>query len=174
MNARLIPVLHNQIIGHVCMLRDLDVSQEEDPNFTIAEAMLATLASPPLFTPASIPTVEYIGGDPKFSNPTLTIVSEAYKVFGEDVCLACLMNLGCSHPGFLSPPSSSDLNSWKEFLDKYQICTKKKWRPRQFISNKVPNSLPHHPFNTFSSNLRRLAVWRFHWMKECQHIDPKP
>jgi hypothetical protein len=60
MNARLIPVLHNRIIGHLYMLRDFDVPQEEDPNFTIAEDMLATLASPPLFTLASISIVECI------------------------------------------------------------------------------------------------------------------
>jgi len=100
------------------MLRNFDVGQEEELNFTIAEAMLATLASPPLFTPASISKFEYISGDLKFSNPTLKIVSEANDAFGEEAHVACLMNLGSGHPGFLSPPSNSDSDSWNQFLDK--------------------------------------------------------
>jgi hypothetical protein len=58
MNDRLIHVLQNRIIGYVYMLQDVDVPQEEDQNFTIAEAVPATLTSPPLFTLASISTVE--------------------------------------------------------------------------------------------------------------------
>jgi hypothetical protein len=87
-------------------------------NFTIGEAILATLASPPLFTPASISEIEYISGDLRFSNPTLTVVSEAYKVFGEEARVACLMNVGTGHLGYLSPPNDSDFSHWNRFLDK--------------------------------------------------------
>jgi hypothetical protein len=84
--------------------------------------MLATLASPPLFTPLSIPngilTFEYISGDLTLSNPTLTVVSEAHEIFGQEARVACLMNIGSGHPGFISPPDSSDLASWNQFLEK--------------------------------------------------------
>jgi hypothetical protein len=144
MNISLIPILHNRNIRNVCMLRNFDASQEEDLNFTVADAMLATLTSPPLFSPASISAVEYIGGDLKFSNPTLTIVSEAYKAFGEDACVACLMNLGCGHPGFLSPPSNSDLNSWKEFLDKVMKDSEQK---AEEIESQMGNLGLYHRFS---------------------------
>jgi hypothetical protein len=84
--------------------------------------MLATLASPPLFIPLSISngtsTFEYISGDLALSNPTLMIVSEAYEPFGQEARVACLMNIGSGHPGFISPPDSSDLASWNQFLEK--------------------------------------------------------
>jgi hypothetical protein len=118
MNDSVIPILHNRHIGHAKMLRNFDAGQEEELNFTVAEAMLATLASPPLFTPISISKFEYINGDLKFSNPTLTIVSEAYDTFGEEARVACLMNIGIGRLGFISPPGNSDLGSWNQFLDK--------------------------------------------------------
>jgi hypothetical protein len=118
MKASVIPILHNRHIGHARILRSFDAGQEDELNFTIAEAILATLASPPLFTPVSISKFEYISGDLKFSNPTLTIVSEAYEAFGEEARVSCLMNIGTGHPGFISPPTTSDPDNWNQFLDK--------------------------------------------------------
>ena len=118
MNDSVIPILHNRHVGHARILRNFDAGQQEKLNFTIGEAIMATLASPPLFTPASISNIEYISGDLKFSNPTLNIVSEAYGAFGEEARVACLLNLGTGHPGFLSPPSNSDFDNWNRFLDK--------------------------------------------------------
>jgi hypothetical protein len=117
-NNSVIPILHNRHIGHARLLRNFDAGQGDELNFTIAEAILATLASPPLFTPVTISKFEYISGDLKFSNPTLLIVSEAYEAFGEEVRVACLMNIGTGHPGFISPPTTSDSDSWNQFLDK--------------------------------------------------------
>ena len=117
MDDSVIPILHNRHIGHARILRNFEASQE-GPNFTIAEAVLVTLSSPPLFTPASISKLEYIGGDLRFSNPTLTIISEANETFGEESPVACLMNIGSGHSGFISPPDNSDLDSWNQFLDK--------------------------------------------------------
>jgi hypothetical protein len=118
MNDSVIPILHKRHIGHAKMLRNFEAGQEEELNFTIAEAMLVTLASPPLFTPISISKFEYINGDLKFSNPTLAIVFEAYDTFGEEARVACLMNIGTGRLGFISPPGNSDLGSWNQFLDK--------------------------------------------------------
>jgi hypothetical protein len=114
--------LNKRHIGHARILRNFDAFQGEALNFTIAEAMLVTLASAPLFTPISvlngISTFEYISGDLTLSNPTLMVISEAYETFGEKAHVACLMNIGNGHPGFISPPESSDLASWNLFLEK--------------------------------------------------------
>jgi hypothetical protein len=121
-HGSVIPILNKSHIGHTRILRNFDASQDEALNFTIAEAMLATLASPPLFTPLSISkgisTFEYISGDLTLSNPTLMIVSEAHETFGQEARVACLLNIGSGHPGFISAPDGSDLVSWNQFLEK--------------------------------------------------------
>jgi hypothetical protein len=121
-NGSVTPILNKIHIGHTRILRNFDASQDEALNFTIAEAMLATLASPPLFGPLSISkgisTFEYISGDLMLSNPTLMIVSEAYEAFGQEARVACLFNIGSGHSGFISSPDGSDLASWSQFLEK--------------------------------------------------------
>jgi len=117
--CRVIPLLHKKHIGHPLVLRN---SEGDALNFTITEAILATLASPPLFTPISISnevtTSEYISGDLKLSNPTRTIISEAYEAFGEEHRVACILNIGSGQPGVLSIPDNSDLETWNHFLEK--------------------------------------------------------
>jgi hypothetical protein len=92
--------------------------------------MLATLASPPLFAPLSISkgisTFEYISGDLTLSNPTLMIISEGYEAFGQEARVACLLNIGSGHPGFISPPDGSDLASWSQFLEKIVMDSEQK------------------------------------------------
>jgi hypothetical protein len=104
------------------MLRNFDVRQEETLNTTVAEAMLATLASPPLFTSASISKdssiFEYIGADITLSNPTLQVIVEAHGRFGEDASIACLLNIGCGYPGIIRSPESSQSAAWIQFLEK--------------------------------------------------------
>jgi hypothetical protein len=117
-----IPILHKRHIGHARILRNFDASQDDSLNFTIAKAMLATLASPPLFTPAPIlsgtSTFEYISGDLTLSNPTRLTISEAYEAFGGEQRVACLLSIGCGHPGVIVAPENSDLESWNQFVEK--------------------------------------------------------
>jgi hypothetical protein len=117
-----IPILHKHHIGHARVLRNFDVSQDGFLNFTIAEAMLVTLASPPLFTSASIlsgsSTFEYISGDLTLSNPTRLIVSEAYEAFGGEQRMASLVSIGCGHPGVIIAPENSDFEDWNRFMEK--------------------------------------------------------
>jgi hypothetical protein len=105
-------------IGHPIILRNLE---DDVLKFTIAEAIVASLANPPLFTPISISNEvtksEYISGDLKLSNPTRTIVSEACEMFGEESRVACLMSIGSGDPGVLSVPDDSDLETWNQFLE---------------------------------------------------------
>jgi hypothetical protein len=102
------------------MIRNFKVRQEEALNLTITEAMLATLASPPLFASTSVfkdaSTFEYISADLTLSNPTRQIIVEAYGTFGEEARVACLLSLGCGHPGVAVSPDDSNVTSWNQFL----------------------------------------------------------
>jgi hypothetical protein len=83
---------------------------------------LATLATPPLFSSTSIfkdeATFEYVGADLVLSNPIREIVSEAHACFGPDEHVACLLSIGCGHPGVLPVPDVPDTAAWNNFLKK--------------------------------------------------------
>jgi hypothetical protein len=94
------------------MFRNFDVRREEALNVTLAEAMMTTLASPPLFNSTWIvkdsSTFEFISSDLTLSNPTQQVISEAYKAFSEGRRVACLLSIGCGHSGVIKSPDSSD------------------------------------------------------------------
>ena len=89
---------------------------------TITEALLATLATPPLFDSVSIvkdaSNYEYISGDLTLSNPTRKIIAQAQAAFGSEGFVACIVNIGCGHPGVISTPEDSNLTRWNQFLEK--------------------------------------------------------
>jgi hypothetical protein len=103
------------------MLRNFDVAQGEALNFPVVDAMLATLASPPLFSPTSIfkdvSTFEYISASFALGNPTRQIISEAYGTFGEERRVACLLSIGCGHPGVIAAPKNLELANWDRFME---------------------------------------------------------
>ena len=94
---------------------------EQAVNLTIAEALLATLSTPPLFTSISIfkdaATIEYTGADRTLSNATQELISEAHAAFGAEEKVACLLNLGSGHPGVFSSPEGTEISEWNRFLE---------------------------------------------------------
>ncbi|KIM27345.1 hypothetical protein M408DRAFT_24574 [Serendipita vermifera MAFF 305830] len=108
--------------GSTCMLRNRSSRQEQSPNVTIAEALLATLATPPLFTPVQVlknaATFEYIGADWTLSNPTQEIIAEAHEALGADERVACLLSLGCGHPGIFATPERASMAEWNKLLER--------------------------------------------------------
>jgi len=90
-------------------------------DITIAEAMLATCSTPPIFTPTIVSKdfahFEYIGADLGLSNPTREIIGEAHRAFGDETTVSCLLSVGCGHPGVNPAPSDSGGTSWTEFLE---------------------------------------------------------
>jgi hypothetical protein len=125
-----VPISYKRNVGPTCMFRNFDVGQEEALNLTIAEAMMATLASPPLFISESIvkdsSTFEYTSASTSLSNPTRQIISEAYGTFGEEPHVACLLSIGCGHPGIIKSPDSSDEVTWIQFLEKLATDSEQK------------------------------------------------
>jgi hypothetical protein len=98
------------------------VRKEQALNLTIFEALHATLATPPLFTSTTIfkdaSTFEYIGADLTLSNPTREIIAETSGIFGGEARVACILGVGCGHPGIFKVPGESDLASWNLLLER--------------------------------------------------------
>ncbi|KIM30830.1 hypothetical protein M408DRAFT_271207 [Serendipita vermifera MAFF 305830] len=117
-----VPISYKANVGSVRILRNFSVRQEPALNMTIAEALLATLATSPLFSPLSLikdgATTEYIGGDTTISDPTPNLLDEAYGTFGSEALVACLLSIGCGHPGPIAAESASDVATWYGLTDR--------------------------------------------------------
>jgi hypothetical protein len=98
-------------------------------DLTIGEAMLATSATIPMFTPISIgkefSTFEYISGDLGLSNPVREVIAGSHHAFGDEVTVACLLSIGCGHSGINSVPSNSDAASRADFFERVAINSEK-------------------------------------------------
>jgi predicted acylesterase/phospholipase RssA len=129
MARRMVPIMYKNHVGIPCVLRNYIASHEPPTNLTISEAMLATCATPPLFTSTSIEkdfaTFEYTGGDLGLSNPTGEIITEAHRAFGSDVTVACLLSIACGHSGVNPSPSESGVTAWTEFLNHVTMDSEK-------------------------------------------------
>jgi hypothetical protein len=91
-------------------------------NITISDALLVTLATPPLFSSTSISKdaakFEFLGGDLIISNPAQEVLAEAHEAFGSERYAASLLSIGCGHPGVIATPTDASLTNWNIFLDK--------------------------------------------------------
>jgi hypothetical protein len=116
-----VPVTYKNHVGSPCILRNYATNHEPPVDLTIAEAMLATCSTPPIFTPTIISkdsaNFEYISGDIGLSNPTRELIAEAHRTFGNETTVSCLLSVGCGHPGVNAAPNDSGGASWTDFLE---------------------------------------------------------
>jgi hypothetical protein len=121
--------MYKNNVGATCILRNHIIRQEPPTNLTIAEAMLATSATTPLFTPISIgkdfSTFEYISGDLGLSNPIREIIAGAHHTFGDEATVACLLSIGSGHSGVKSVPPTSDATARIDFLERVAMDSEK-------------------------------------------------
>jgi hypothetical protein len=117
--------MYRNNVGATCVLRNHVVRQEPSPDLTVAEAMFATSAIAPMFTPISIgkdfATFEYISGDLGLSNPVREVISGAYHAFGPEATVACLLSIGCGHSGTTPLPTTSNSGARIEFLEQLAL-----------------------------------------------------
>jgi len=117
-----VPISYKLGLENTCTLRNFDIRQQQTLNVTIAEALLATLATPPRFSSASLfkdaAALEYVGGELTISNPAREVIAEGHGVFGPEGLIACLLSLGCGHSGVIVAPEESDSAGWSQFLEK--------------------------------------------------------
>jgi hypothetical protein len=96
-------------------LRTYPVPTQLPSNITVIEAVLATCAAQPIFSPVSSGSgyrkKEYIGAGLGANNPARELITEAHSLFGGASGVACLLSLGTGHPGVISvAPDGGDIN----------------------------------------------------------------
>jgi hypothetical protein len=88
-------------------LRTYPVRSQPSSTISVVEAVLATCATQPEFTPiscgSSFNSREYIAASGA-SNPIYEVITEAHLLFGGDSSVACLLSLGIGHPGIITLP----------------------------------------------------------------------
>jgi predicted acylesterase/phospholipase RssA len=114
--------MYKNHVGSPCILRNYSTNHGPPVDLTIAEAMLATCSTPPIFTPTMISkdfaTFEYVSADLGLSNPTREIIAEAHRAFGNEKTICCLLSIGCGHSGVNTVPSDSGGTTWTDFVER--------------------------------------------------------
>ncbi|KIM21662.1 hypothetical protein M408DRAFT_29367 [Serendipita vermifera MAFF 305830] len=125
-----IPVVDRKNAGSPIILINYVDRRGPPVNLTIAEAMLATCASPPLFLPAKVikdySTFEYISADLGLSNPVREIIEGAHGAFGDETTVICILSLGSGHPGVNVAPDSSGAADLVEFFRRIALDGERK------------------------------------------------
>jgi hypothetical protein len=154
--------MYKNNVGVPYVLRNYVAGHEPPADITIAEAMLATCATPPMFTPTSVykdfSNFEYIGGDLGLSNPTGEIIAEAHRAFGDEATVACLLSVGCGHSGIKSSPSDSGAATWIDFLNRVSIDSEK--TAREMARRMKYLTLYHRLSVDYGLATDQLNAWR--------------
>ena len=121
-SGSLVPISYKDHVGSTSTLRNFAVRQAPPLNMTVYEGLLTTLATPPFFSPISIfkdsGTFTFVAGDLTLSNPIREIIAQACEAFGPEEHVACLLSIGCGHPGVFSVPEGSSLATRNNFFRK--------------------------------------------------------
>ncbi|KIM29933.1 hypothetical protein M408DRAFT_328392 [Serendipita vermifera MAFF 305830] len=87
-------------------LRTYPIRGHRPTPITVIEAVLATCATQPDFSPISLgdhhKKREYIGASLGANNPVLQVIQEAHSLFGGDSGVASILSMGTGHPGVIS------------------------------------------------------------------------
>jgi len=117
-----LPISYRNNVGAPCIIRNFEISKQPPIDLKLAEALLATMATPPDFTAMSIikprATKEYIGGGFADGNPLRRVISELDEAFGPDKEVACVLSLGCGYAGIFSVQEGSKIPDWRKIWER--------------------------------------------------------
>ncbi|KIM21062.1 hypothetical protein M408DRAFT_112239 [Serendipita vermifera MAFF 305830] len=118
--------LRSNLETNVC-LRTYSTRNQPSSTITVIEAVLATCATQPTFSPVSFGEryrkKEYVGPGLGANNPIREVIREAHSLFSGTSTVASLLSLGTGHPGIISWPSGgSDLDLYKVLRDTMSQC----------------------------------------------------
>jgi len=154
--------MYKNNVGVPCVLRNYLVGHEPPVDLTVAEAMLATCATPPIFAPTTISkdavTFDYVGGDLGLSNPTREIISEAHRAFGDERTIACLLSIGCGHSGVKAVPEDSAATAWVDFLTRVTMDSEK--AARDIASHMSQLTLYHRLSVNYGLETDHVREWK--------------
>jgi hypothetical protein len=154
--------MYKNNVGVTCILRNHAVRQEPPTNLTIAEAMLATSTTTPLFTPIGVgkdlSAFEYISCDLGLSNPIREIIAGAHHAFGDEATVACLLSIGSGHCGVKSVPSTSDATARVDFLERVAMDSEK---AAQEIATQLSQLTIYHRLSViYGLEMVQSRAWR--------------
>ncbi|KAI0175699.1 acyl transferase/acyl hydrolase/lysophospholipase [Hypoxylon sp. FL1284] len=98
--------LHKVNMGQPVFWRTYHSPLEEPIGGTIKDAVLATTAAPPFFTPAG---GKYVDAALKYNNPIKQVLEEAMRQYGPSRRVKAIVSLGTGHPGVLGIPNGPGL-----------------------------------------------------------------
>jgi len=118
----ILPISYRNNVGAPCIIRNFKISKEPSIDLKLAEALLATMATPPDFTAMSIirprTTKEYIDGGFVDGNPLRRMISELDEAFRPDKEVACVLSLGCGYAGIFSVQEGSKIPDWRKLWER--------------------------------------------------------
>jgi hypothetical protein len=154
--------MYRNNVGVTCVLRNYIARHEPPIDITIAEAMLATCSTPPMFTSTSISkdfaTFEYVGGDLGLSNPIQEIISEAHRAFGDERTVSSLLSIGCGHPGVKAVPSDPGGTAWTDFVEQVWMDSEK--TAKNFATQMNHLTLYHRFSVVYGLERNQAREWR--------------
>lgn len=125
----IVPVMYKNHVGSTCILSNISSRGEPSTNLTVAEAMLATMATAPTFDPVAVSkdfsSFEYISGELGLSNPVREVIAGAHRAFGNESTIACLLSIGCGNSGVNRALSASESESRTHFLERVAFDSEK-------------------------------------------------
>ena len=119
-------------------LRSYSVPTHPPSDVTVIEAILATCASQPAFSPATIGLQqnkrEYISPGLGANNPIRQVIEEAHSLFGGESTVASLLSTGNGHLGvIISPLDGGEIGLQKVMRDLVEDCKKTAMEIKQKI-----------------------------------------
>ncbi|KIM20911.1 hypothetical protein M408DRAFT_29983 [Serendipita vermifera MAFF 305830] len=137
-----IPVVDKKNTGSPIILTNYGDPRGPPVKLTIAEAMLATCASPPMFSPVEVTkdfgTVEYISADLGFCNPVRETIEGAHSAFGDETTVICVLSVGCGNLGANIAPGNSQANALITFLKRIALDGERKAQEVASQMEKLP------------------------------------
>ncbi|KIM20778.1 hypothetical protein M408DRAFT_30105 [Serendipita vermifera MAFF 305830] len=157
-----LPVFDKKNTGSLINLANYVDRRGPPTNLTIAEAMLATCADPPYFSPVKVTkdfsTVEYIAASHGLSNPIREIIDGAYRAFGGDMPVICLLSIGSGHPGVNPAPDSSQVTPHLTFLE--GIATDSERTAQAIASQMEKLTLYHRLSVAYGMEILKYQTWK--------------
>ena len=116
--------------GTKICLRSYPISSHLASTITVVEAVLATCAMQPAFTPVTVGQgyrkKEYIGAGLGTNNPIREVILEAHSLFGGTSNVASLLSVGSGHPGVVTLPSDGEgLDIYRVMQEMVNDCTER-------------------------------------------------
>ncbi|KIM20767.1 hypothetical protein M408DRAFT_44713, partial [Serendipita vermifera MAFF 305830] len=143
-----IPIVDKKNTGTPIILTNYGDPRGPPVKLTIAEAMLATCASPPMFSPVEVikdfGTVEFISADLGFCNPVRETIEGAHSAFGDETTVICVLSVGCGNLGANVAPGNSQANALITFLKRIALDGERK---AQEVSSQMEKLSLYHRFS---------------------------